>query len=74
MKSPVTSNPTLTPCKQCGKPLGLLPPRAKHKVFCSSACRTAWHADHMRQARKVLEEIESGAAQIVAVPTGKERK
>ena len=40
-----SSMPTVK-CKQCGKPIKLLPKR-KTRKFCSDACRTAWWNSHL---------------------------
>lgn len=49
-------------CRNCGKPLGLLPSRAKHKTFCSRECREEWHSRRTTEARRLLRELEGEEA------------
>jgi endogenous inhibitor of DNA gyrase (YacG/DUF329 family) len=51
----------LAECRNCGKPLGVLPAKAPHKIFCSSLCRNEWHAERRKRARRLLVEAEAKA-------------
>jgi endogenous inhibitor of DNA gyrase (YacG/DUF329 family) len=44
-------------CQQCGKVVSV-PPDAKHKRFCSNACRNKWHLARRKKALELLEKAE----------------
>lgn len=46
-------------CDQCGRPMGLPPPTAPHKRFCSRECRLQWHGAEIRRAREALRALEA---------------
>ena len=45
-------------CRNCGKPLGVRPSAAKHKIFCSKGCRQDWHQERAKKGRELLREVE----------------
>lgn len=50
-----------THCANCGKPLGVPPPSAPHRKFCSTKCRMEWHGARLRDLRAKLRETDEGA-------------
>jgi len=58
-----SSGPPGTKCKQCGRPMGPLPPSAKHKTFCSQECRQRWHLEYRKRAIALMEQQEKEQGQ-----------
>ena len=46
-------------CRECHRPLDDPGPRVKEKKFCSSECRSRWHA---RQRREAFENFRADEA------------
>jgi hypothetical protein len=64
--------PTTPPtCPWDGRPLGVLPPSAPHKRFCSQACRQAYHRARAREAREALRQREGQAQEAADFPSTK---
>jgi endogenous inhibitor of DNA gyrase (YacG/DUF329 family) len=49
-------------CDNCGRPLGALPPTARHKRFCSDKCRNEWHLAKRKRALQALAKMEQEQA------------
>jgi hypothetical protein len=54
-------------CRYCGGPITRLPPQARHKTFCSTDCRQAWHRDRAKHALELLRREEAKGGQILSL-------